>query len=141
MMVKGRYYVGDLCYVLHDEWDEVCELMFAGRKDGGCNQGEFNLKDGRRFAVYNTAYGDGTYVDGQGREYYVDAGCIGCILVDDIDMLNIRNKQSFDGGNVISFEKDFNTSTDGENITFGSVTVMTGDYDVEPEEEYEYEDA
>lgn len=140
MMVKGQYYVGDLCYVLHDEWDEVCELLFAGRKSG-CNQGEFNLKDGRRFAVYNTAYGDGTYVDGQGREYYVDAGCIGCILVDDIDMLNIRNKQSFDGGNVISFEKDFNTSTDGENITFGSVTVMTGDYDVEPEEEYEYEDA
>lgn len=135
MMVAGKYYVGDLCYVLHDEWDEVCSLLFAGRKDGGCNQGEFNLKDGRRFAVYNTAYGDGTYVDGQGREYDVDAGCIGCVLLDDI---NLGNESNFlRGGNVISFEKDFNTSTDGENITFGSITVMTGDYDEDPYEENE----
>jgi len=139
MMNAGKYYVGDLCYVLNDEWDEVCELMFAGRKNGGCNQGEFNLKDGRRFALYSTAYGDGTYVDNLGNEYFVDAGCIGCILLDDINLGNDRNKESIGGGNIISFEKDFNTSTDGENLTFGHVTVMTGDYDAEPEEEYEDE--
>ena len=139
-MNAGKYYVGDLCYVLHDEWDEVCSLMFAGRKNGGCNQGEFNLKDGRRFAVYNTAYGDGTYVDNLGNEYFVDAGCIGCILVDDINLGNDRNNLS--GGTVHQFAKDFNTSTDGENLTFGHVTVMTGDYDAdEYDEEDEYEDA
>lgn len=138
-MKAGTYYVGDLCYVLHDEWDEVCSLII---NNGRCLQGEFNLKDGRRFAIYNTAYGDGTYVDGQGREYYVDAGCIGAIAMDDIDLSNLRNKESIDGGNIIGFEKDFNTSTDGENITIGHVTVMTGDYDEDPveEEEYEYED-
>jgi hypothetical protein len=137
MMNAGKYYVGDLCYVLHDEWDEVCSLMFKGRADGGCNQGEFNLKDGRRFAVYNTAYGDGTYVDNLGNEYWVDAGCIGCIMVADIDLTESQNNLS--GGTLHQFAKDFQTSTDGENLTFGHVTVMTGDYDRDPEEEYEDE--
>ena len=25
----GEYYIGDLCYVMHAEWGEVCDLMFA----------------------------------------------------------------------------------------------------------------
>ena len=29
MMRSGTYYVGDLCYVMHPQWDEVCDLMFA----------------------------------------------------------------------------------------------------------------
>jgi len=53
----------------------------------------------------------------------------------------VRN--DVDGGNVIVFKEDFNTSSDGENITIGNVTILTGDYDEDPaeEEEYEYEDA
>ena len=31
MFPAGKYYVGDLCYVMHDEWDEVCGLFFKGR--------------------------------------------------------------------------------------------------------------
>jgi hypothetical protein len=27
-MPAGRYYIGDLCYVMHDEWDEACALFF-----------------------------------------------------------------------------------------------------------------
>ena len=138
MMKAGQYYVGDLCYVLHDEWDEVCSLIIQDRK---VLSGEFNLKDGRRFAIYSTAYGDGTYYDGQGREYGVDAGSIGCILVDDIDRTNSSNFTS--GGNIINFDKDFGTVSDGSNLVFGNITIMTGDYDEDPyeEEEYEYEDA
>ena len=44
MFPAGKYYVGDLCYVMHDEWDEVCGLFFKGRDDHGCNQGMFELK-------------------------------------------------------------------------------------------------
>jgi len=83
MMRAGTYYVGDLCYVMHPQWKEVCDLMFAC--DG--NQvldGEFNLANGVRFAVHSTAYGDGTYMDLDGREYPVDAGLIGCIRVEDV---------------------------------------------------------
>lgn len=138
MMKAGKYYVGDLCYVMNDVWDEVVDLIFT--KDGRPLNGEFNLKDGRRFAIYTTAYGDGTYYDGEGGRYFVDAGVIGCIAMDNIDTSNERN--DVDGGNVIVFKEDFNTSSDGENITIGNVTILTGDYDEEPqEEEYEYEDA
>jgi hypothetical protein len=136
MMRAGKYYVGDLCYVLHDAWDEVCSLIIQPGQ-GRLLDGEFNLKDGRRFAIFSTAYGDGTYYDQQGREYGVDAGSIGCIHVDMIDTSDSSNFTS--GGNIISFEKDFNTSTDGQNLTFGNVTICTGDYDEEPEEEYEDE--
>ena len=138
MMRAGKYYVGDLCYVMNDVWDEVVDLIFT--KDGRPLNGEFNLKDGRRFAIYTTAYGDGTYYDGEGGRYFVDAGVIGCIAMDNIDTSNERN--DVDGGNVIVFKEDFNTSSDGENITFGNVTILTGDHDEEPaDEEYEYEDA
>jgi len=82
MMRPGRYYVGDLCYVMHPQWREVCDLMFA--TDSGVLEGEFNLSNGVRFALSSTAYGDGTYYDGEGRKYPVDAGLIGCIRVEDV---------------------------------------------------------
>ena len=83
MMRPGTYYVGDLCYVMHPQWKEVCNLMFAV-DDPGVLDGEFNLSNGVRFAISSTAYGDGTYQDQQGREYPVDAGLIGCIRVEDV---------------------------------------------------------
>lgn len=90
-----------------------------------CLDGEFNLKDGRRFAVYSTAYGDGTYRDQNGRKYSVDAGIIGCILLDDVDLNAVRN--DIDGGNIIKFAKEFHTSSDGQTIKIGHITVYTGD--------------
>ena len=130
MMKAGTYYVGDLCYVLHDEWDEVCELII---KDGVCLDGEFTLKDGRRFAMYGTAYGDGTYRDQSGNEYGVDAGSIGCILLSDI---NLESEGNFlTGGNVVPFESDFYTDEEDGRIMFGSLIIDTDP--VYDEEEYE----
>ena len=82
-MTAGQYYVGDLCYVMHDVWDEVCDLLFPD--DVNSQQGEFTLKDGRRFAIYNTNYGDGEYDTSEwGHTIGVDSGTIGCILASDI---------------------------------------------------------
>ena len=131
MMKVGTWYIGDLCYVMHDEWDEVCELLFAGRDDYGCNQGEFTLKDGTRFAIYNTMYGDGAYYDQEGRYYPVDAGSIGCILLNDIDVDNSEN--DIGGGNVHSFNQDFYTGSQDGKIMIHNVCINTAD-----EEEYEY---
>jgi len=83
MMRPGTYLVGDLCYVMHPQWKEVCNLMFA-TGDNSVLDGEFNLANGVRFALHSTAYGDGTYQDQQGRDYPVDAGLIGCIRVEDV---------------------------------------------------------
>jgi hypothetical protein len=123
MMEAGRYYVGDLCYVLHEVWSEVCELTFD--KEGRMIDGEHYLKDGRKFALYSTKYGDGTYLDTQGREYMVDAGCIGCILEVDIDLKNKENNT--DGGQIIDFNRDFVTGDNNGQLLFGTVLIETND--------------
>ena len=129
-MPAGKYYIGDLCYVLHDEWDEVCEIIFQTDHASGVRDGEFTLKDGRRFAIYSTAYGDGQYYDNYGRAYPVDAGSIGCVLESDIDVGNPDNNLSL--GSIVEFTTDFETSGDRFTskdwdgiIRFGIVEVDT----------------
>jgi hypothetical protein len=125
-MTAGRYYIGDLCYVMSDEeWDEVCSITI---KDNKCIEGEFNLKDGRRFALYGTAWGDGLYNDQYGHSYAVDSGTIGCILESDI-------KENIDDilqlGALIDMNTPFVTSggrgdPDWEGIIqFGTVMIET----------------
>ena len=97
-----------------------------------CLDGEFELADGTKFAIYGTAYGDGTYRDLVGNEYWVDAGSIGCVLMKDID-LSVEGNQTM-GGQIIDFKNDFITSYDSGVIKFGSVHIDTDP--VEEEEEY-----
>ena len=65
------FYVGDICYALsnknyHEEW---------GKKHG-YEKGIYEI-DGHKFAVGNTACGDGEYEGTDGYSYSVDAGVIG----------------------------------------------------------------
>ena len=68
----GKYYIGDLCYVLgHDVYDNI----FGGT---GYKSGIYEEKDtGRAFLVSRTAYGDGLFVGSDFKEYAVDAAIIG----------------------------------------------------------------
>lgn len=135
-MPAGKYYVGDLCYVMHDEWDEVCGLFFKDRNDHGCNEGEFQLKDGRRFASFNTKYGDGGYYDQFGNEYGVDAGLIGCIALDDI---NLKCDDNFTrGGQIVEFKFPFECSGGRSDNRDWDGVIHIGHIHVEtnPEEEW-----
>lgn len=125
-MPAGLYYIGDLCYVMNDEWDDVCSLLFAGRDDGGCNEGEFVLADGRRFAIYNTVYGDGSYRDADGNSYSVDSGSIGCIRIEDI---RLTDKNDIGSGVAITFTDPFETSGEGAVLKFGYVEIDTSYHD------------
>ena len=131
MMKAGTYYIGDLCYVMNDCWDEFCELTCSGNN---VLDGEFNLKDGRRFATFTTRWGDGTYLDQDGNKYPVDAGLIGCINVKDIAPSELEELSS---GRVVDFVKDFTTFSAGGVITIGNVVIDT-DATEELEEEEEY---
>jgi hypothetical protein len=117
-----------------DEWLEFCDITIKGTQ---VIDGEFQLKDGRRFATYGTAYGDGVYHDQYGHSYSVDAGLIGCIKVEDIRANNYDNL--LDLGSIMEFDNSFATSggrgeTDWEGtIQFGHVMVETNPH---YEEEY-----
>jgi len=121
MFEPGLYAVGDLCYILRDEWAEVCELTIQGNT---CLDGEFTLKDGRKFAVLRTAYGDGEYRDQYGRNYPVDSGSIGLIQVEQED-------ESVFGMNFIQFDAPFEVSSEGGVIKVGIVEIDTDPWDEE----------
>ena len=112
-MRPGTYYVGDLCYIMHPQWKEVCDLMFA-TENNSVLDGEFNLANGVRFAVQSTAYGDGVYYDDEGCEYPVDAGLIGCIRVEDV----YDPEWYLAGVNNVEFENPFTVEYDLGTIKF-----------------------
>jgi len=136
MMQAGKYYVGDLCYVLSDkDWSDVCKLTIA---DDRTLQGEFNLPDGRRFAIFSTAYGDGEYSDQLGNGYFVDSGTLGCILLDSISA--DKYDDISDLGAIVTFDNDFDVVEDHGQISFGHLTIETNDNDWNDEEEDVFDD-
>jgi hypothetical protein len=129
-MKAGKYFIGDLCYVLGDRWDEVCSLIII---DHSCLDGEFELSDGTKFAIYGTAHGDGVYPDQRGNGYPVDSGSIGCVLVDDITEGELDESL----GNIHDFEEDFKTGEENGIIRIGDVDIDTrGECDDEDLDEY-----
>lgn len=129
-MPAGRYYVGDLCYVMHDVWDEVCNMFFPPDYTGRGVDGEFVLKDGRRFASFGTAYGDGTYGSNIGTEHSVDSGSIGCIRVEDICDDAYDDIERL--GAIVEFDQPFEVDSDAGLLKFGHVLIETNnDYEFE----------
>lgn len=129
-MPAGRYYIGDLCYVMHDEWDEVCNLFFPpGDNIGRGREGEFVLADGRRFASFGTAYGDGTYCSNIGTSHAVDSGSIGCIRVEDIRDTTYDAGKIADLGAIVEFDKPFEVLADQGLLIFGHVHIETDGLD------------
>jgi hypothetical protein len=120
-MPAGKYYIGDLCYVMdQDEWRKLCDIII---KEPRILDGEFELPDGRRFAIYGTAHGDGEYYDQYGHTYSVDAGSIGCILMSDIRTHKYDN--ILDLGAVQEFAEPFETGSHKGELEFGHVIIDT----------------
>jgi hypothetical protein len=136
-----RYYVGDLCYVMNDEWDEVCDRFFPPDSVGGVD-GEFQLADGRKFFSLSTMYGDGTYRDNFGRAYGVDAGLIGAIKVDDIRDPDFEKVIARGYAHIVEFSselQDFDVSSnDYGTLRFGPILIETGFGDEEVEEDGDF---
>ena len=120
MMPAGRYFIGDLCYVMHDKWDLFCEETII-YDNHSVKDGEFTLSDGTQVASYCTYFGDGLYYDEDGKEYPVDAGLIGCILVSDITDHN----PFMDLGRIVEFKEDFETCENNGTISIGHIHIET----------------
>lgn len=133
-MPAGKYYVGDLCYVMdHDDWHQVCARTPYGEKIA---DGEFELNDGRRFAIYSTRWGDGGYYDQYGHTYSVDAGSIGCILMSDIRANKYDNL--LDLGAVLEFTEPFETEGGRGSADWDGV-IQIGHVEIATSPEYEDE--
>ena len=138
-MPAGKYLIIDLCYVMHDEWKECCELFFPyvpGQTYERQVEGEFTLADGRRFASFGTAYGDGTYRSNIGTDHSVDSGSIGCIRVEDIQDKTYDLERIMQLGAIVDFEQPFEVEADYGLLKFGHVLIETA----ADEEEYEEEE-
>ena len=129
------YYVGDLCYVMLGEWDEiVIQTVYDNSKLS------YQLADGRQYFMVSTMYGDGTYNDFDGNPYSVDSGTIGAIKVSDIRNLDALNATLESGlGHIHTFDytlRDNDCDYFEGKINIGGVMIDTDDL----EEGYDYEE-
>lgn len=127
-MPEGKYYVGDLCYVMSDkDWAEVCSLTFPygeGPNRHKQVEGMFVLSSGATICIYGTAYGDGVYADQHGREYYVDSGTLGCVSTSVLDKALLK-KSPKKGSHVLDMPVGFDASESDGRIQFGGVIIDT----------------
>ena len=140
LLPGGRYYVGDLCYLLGDFWDEVCAatgvlgIYRVGTTDRLPKKertGSLTWR-GIPFFCSHTAYGDGVYSDDSGRTYWVDAGSIGCFpLSPELHMPGEAPR----GGHYIDFPEDFTCRlvNDRGTIRIGRVRIETAGSDEDDE--------
>ncbi len=128
----GRYYIGDLCYVIkEDNWDELLKQSGCLGLDFKSDQWFGIFKDFKLYAG-GTAHGDGVYRDNKGNEYAVDSGTLGIISADWLDDENDANEL----GNIIEFAEDFEVSMHNGVFEFGNIIIDTewdGDEDEEDE--------
>jgi len=106
----GKYYLGDICYVLDDLVN--------------------NKTDNEWFMVDGTAYGDGCYYSNDNREFGVDAGVIGIVPLSMCD-------KGTSGGHVYTFKEPVKCKFGGGVFRFTSgynqVVINTGGEDDEEE--------
>ena len=136
MMPAGKYWIGDLCYVIRDEmWDFVCSNI---EWSDGTNR-ELVLPDGVRIALYGTQWGDGGYDDNVGNSYGVDSGTIGIMPYDEVIQRRVDETYGHysEVGHVHEFKTAFNTSAYRGMISFGDIQINTDYEGCEEDEEDE----
>lgn len=132
----GKYYLGDLGYVLTSEqWDE---LMGQAIDSGwGCRDGEF-VVDGRWVFLGSTRCGDGTYYDTKKNQYYVDSGTIGLCPIELITPELIEYNKSLQLGNILEIKENFKISSDNGIFILNDNSTLF--ITIDTSEEYEEEE-
>lgn len=130
----GEYYIGDLCYVCHPEWKELCNLMFPTPTD--MQEGELTVQ-GKRLFLASTAYGDGYYNSNTGKFFGVDSGSLGIIAVKDIDPSELKHLTD---GHVFNFDRDFTVTAEGGVFDFGNIHIDTAGSEEEEDDHDYYQD-
>lgn len=137
-LAAGEYYIGDPCYILHEDQydtllDETDFFMLGSVDRGGIM---FDKATGKYFSVLGTKYGDGCYRGNNGFNYGVDAGCIACIPVE-----MVSEPRYVEEVTAVNFNRDFEVRYEDGLIVFGDVIINTDpDEDYDEEDNYDYDD-
>ena len=134
IMPAGRYFVGDLCYVISSQWDDFCSKSLSRNKDP--NNHIITLNTGVSVAFLHTMHGDGVYSDQFNNSYPVDAGLIGCIKIDDL----IDPEADTSLGAIVEFDEAFECFSDNGVLHFGHISIDTDEDEDEDEDEEEDDD-
>jgi len=122
-MPAGEYFVGDPCYSVPDaRWSEW--LSKAGIDEEPIPQFMVASLDGMAVLGIGTDHGDGVYFDQERREYPVDAGMIGLVPV---ELVDLGNKPEPFGTHRMTWDAPFTCTYDesGGTIVLGSVRIPT----------------
>jgi hypothetical protein len=134
ILPAGKYYIGDLCYVMNEVWDMFCDNLTPGT-----HTIEYN---GHHYHYWwaHTANGDGLYLDQQLNRFPVDAGLIGIIAVDDIVTQITSNNIS--SGLVVEFKHSVECMYDHGTFSFngGNICIRIDTNSNEDEDEYDEEE-
>lgn len=130
---KGKYYIGDPCYVFNESWSDVLDITH-------------HFYDGDKYKIKNytvvgasTAYGDGIYEDNFERKYAVDAGLIAIMPVGILKIDNKITKKEImksDRKHIIDFKEDFSVECGHGKFLFGDIEIDTNESDENDEDEY-----
>ena len=93
VLPPGRYYIGDLCYALHDT---LYHKVYGSEYEDGLYVS--NLNPNHLFMMGGTG-GDGIFSGSDGKEYCVDAGIIGIAAEATLD----KSKDCFEEGSMFTF--------------------------------------
>ena len=134
----GKYILGDPCYAVPDgEWMELLESCDYFNTPIGTirrspKSGTFNVMETFKVVAFNTRWGDGCYEGTDGCLYPVDAGLIGLVPVEAVDMDALRD----DLCTVVTFTTPVKCSSNGDGkLRFGSITIDTDPADEEEDDE------
>lgn len=130
----GLYYVGDLCYLLQNEKNEIYNSMYY-KYVCGFVYGKENRRKPRLVKCENVSFlayfdrithGGGGYSDDKGNCYGVAAGLIGIVQLTDEDLLleakSVENRLS---AKIIEFKEPFLVSSKRGLFNFGDITICT----------------
>ncbi len=119
-MKAGKYYIGDPCYVIDDNWEGFLDVGQARKSE----ENETFIFGGYECFFASTSDGDGTFKDNLGNEYDVDSGTIGIIPIELLQMTEEYIKEN-KCGNVVEFDEEFNVKSISGIFTFGHIVINT----------------